>query len=67
MHFLNIGESLENYGVDGHLIPVYLPGDERFENTLLRLKYFREWFGHDREGNRKGFIESRNHDRAPEN
>lgn len=55
--FLAIGGSVEKYGIDAHLIPVYPFGDERFENTLLRLKYFNEWFGHDRNGNPKGFIE----------
>ncbi|WP_439585576.1 DUF6932 family protein [Dyadobacter bucti] len=57
MPFLTIGGSAEKYGVDAHLIPVYPLGDERYENTLLRLKYFNEWFGHDRNGNPKGFIE----------
>lgn len=29
----------------------------RFENTEVRMAYFKEWFGHDRTKNPKGFIE----------
>ena len=52
-----MGDSIESYGIDGHLIPVYESDDERFENTKLRLRYFSDWFGSDRNSNRKGFIE----------
>ena len=55
--FLTVGGSVDVYGIDGYLIPIYESGDERFENTQLRLKYFNDWFGHDRNDNQKGFVE----------
>lgn len=55
--FMTVGGSVDIYGIDGYLIPIYMSGDERFENTQLRLKYFSDWFGHDRNDNQKGFVE----------
>jgi len=55
--YFTIGGSHETYGIDGHLIPIYGDSDIRYENTQLRLAYFMEWFGHDRNDYPKGFIE----------
>jgi hypothetical protein len=52
-----VGGSGERYLIDGHLIPIYDEKDVRHENTLLRMEYFKNLFGEDREGNPKGFVE----------
>ena len=56
MPFLTLGGSLETNQVDGHLIPVYAPDDERYTNTLARIAYFRNWFGQDRTGHPRGIL-----------
>lgn len=55
--YFTVGGSIETYQIDAHLIPVYQKSDPRFENTELRISYFKRWFGHDRNDNPKGFIE----------
>ncbi|MFN8355202.1 MAG: hypothetical protein U0Y10_12180 [Spirosomataceae bacterium] len=55
--FLTVGGSLDEYHIDAHVIPIYPENDSRYENTLLRLNYFREWFSQDRLNNPKGFLE----------
>ncbi|WP_373515239.1 hypothetical protein [Persicitalea sp.] len=55
--YFTVGGSMEKYRIDAHLVPVYPESDPRFENTKLRTAYFERWFGHDRDGYSKGFIE----------
>jgi hypothetical protein len=55
--YLTVGGSIETYQIDAHLIPIYEQHDPRFENTALRINYFKRWFGHDRNEHPKGFIE----------
>jgi len=57
MAFFTVGGSLEVWNVDAHLIPVYEETDERHENTLARIAYFQKWFGRDKVGRPKGFLE----------
>ncbi len=58
MPFFTVGGSLETWSVDAHLIPVYSESDERYENTLARIRYFRKWFGRDKMNRPKGFLEN---------
>lgn len=58
MPFFTVGGSLETWNVDAHLIPVYSESDERYENTLARIQYFRKWFGRDKMNRPKGFLET---------
>jgi len=55
--YFTVGGSIEIYQIDAHLIPIYSESDLRFENTQLRMDYFKRWFGQDRNENPKGFIE----------
>lgn len=56
MPFLLIGGSMDTYQIDGHLIPVYAPDDERYANTIARIAYFRRWFGFDRHDFPRGIL-----------
>lgn len=54
--FMTLGGSLESFSVDGHLIPVYSPDDERYTNPIGRIEYFQKWFGFDRNDFPRGII-----------
>ena len=55
--FLNYGNSLENYMVDGYFIPIYPTNDLRYSLTTDALAYWLEWLGHDKENRPKSIIE----------
>lgn len=55
--FLNYGNSLESYMVDGYFVPIYPINDPRYALTEDALNYWSEWFGHDKENRPKTVIE----------
>jgi hypothetical protein len=55
--FLTYGNSLENYMVDGYLMPIYPINDPRYSLTTDALEYWSEWLGHDKENRPKAVIE----------
>lgn len=55
--FLSQYDSKALYHVDGYAVPVYDSSDERYELTEFWHSYWRDWLGHDRNGNPKGIIE----------
>lgn len=58
MPFLLIGGSLETFGVDGHLLAIYPPSDERFTTITEPVRsYWQNWLSHDRDNNPRGFLE----------
>ena len=57
LKFLNYGNSLENYMVDGYFVPIYPTNDPRYSLTIDALAYWSEWLGHDKENRPKTIIE----------
>lgn len=55
--FLTVGGSKEKYKVDGYFVPIYPIDDPRFAFTEQNLKYWANWFGHDRQNRPKALIE----------
>ncbi|QDK83519.1 hypothetical protein EXU85_34930 [Spirosoma sp. KCTC 42546] len=56
--YLLIGGSRDTYYVDGHLIAIYPPTDERYEAiTLPSINYWQAFLMKDRQDNPRGIIE----------
>lgn len=56
--YLLIGGSRDTYHVDGHLIAIYPPTDERYEAiTLPSITYWQTFLKHDRQNNPRGIVE----------
>ncbi|HRH59485.1 MAG TPA: hypothetical protein PL045_02895 [Chitinophagaceae bacterium] len=51
LNFLTVGSSKRLYKVDGYLVPIYEEEDPRHSLTKQQLNYWKNWFGHDRQGN----------------
>jgi hypothetical protein len=56
--YLLIGGSRETYYVDGHLIAIYPPTDERYEAiTIPSMAYWKTFLMNDRHNNPRGIVE----------
>lgn len=58
MPFLLIGGSHDTYYVDGHLIAIYPPNDERYEAiTVPSMTYWQLFLMNDKQNNPRGIVE----------
>ena len=56
--YLLIGGSRDTYSVDGHLIAIYPPTDERYEAiTIPFITYWQNFLMNDRHNNPRGIVE----------
>jgi len=55
---------LKRFLCHSYVVPIYPESDDRFSFTRRSEEYWNKWFGHDRQGHPKGFIEFNLRDNA---